>query len=139
MEKYFLDEKLSFSIYADNKFKIVAKDCYHNIFKLISNFRKKFVFGEWKIAYGYVSSVDNIFCRHCFILFGDKVIDPTVYATKLDNSNRVYFVFRKFNTLDDYLDAIETENGYPALNGVLRKDDMRAQKWALDNGYIFLG
>lgn len=139
MKKYFLNEENSLSLYKENKSKIIAKDCYHNIFRLISKYRKEFTSGDWKIAYGYISSVDNIFCRHCFILFKDKVIDPTVYATNSNNSTRHYYVFTEFSSIDEYLDAIEKENGYPALNKILINEDTAAQKWALDNGYFFMG
>lgn len=140
MEQYSLNAELSEAVYNKYKRHIKAKECYTNIFFLLSKEFSKFESGEWRIAYGFVSSIDCIYCRHCFILERDGlVIDPTMFASDRDISERAYFVIKVFERVEDYISAIDVENGYPALGRYLLRAEQKAQEWGCENGYLFIG
>ena len=139
MKQYALNFDLSRNLYEEHKEDIKSKNCYHNIFNVLIFYPENFRRGEWKIAYGYVKSVENIYCRHCFIFNGEEVIDPTVFTTNRDNKNRTYYITKVFDSAGDYLEALEAEGDYPALQKHLRKEDKKAQEWARENGCIFIG
>ena len=87
-----------------------------------------------------MSSIDCIFCRHCFILESDgNVIDPTMFASDRETSERTYFVMKVFETVDEYISAIDAENGYPSLGRYLSQAELKAQTWGAENGYLFIG
>ena len=140
MEQHFLNTELSETVYKKYKRHIKAKECYTNIFFVLSKEFSKFESGEWRIAYGFVSSIDSVYCRHCFILERDgQVIDPTMFASDRDTSNRTYFVMKVFDKVKDYISAIDEENGYPSLAKYLWCVESKAQAWGLKNGYLFIG
>ena len=140
MEQHFLNTELSEALYNKYKRHIKAKECYTNIFFLLSKEFSKFESGEWRIAYGFVSSIDCIYCRHCFILEKDgMVIDPTIFSAERDTTQRTYFVMKVFDELKEYISAIDEENGYPSLAKYLWSVEMKAQAWGNKNGYFFIG
>ena len=140
MEQHFLNTELSREVYKKYRRGIKAKECYTNVFFILSKEFSKFQSGEWRVAYGFVSSIDHIYCRHCFILERDgRVIDPTMFASDRDTTERTYFVMKAFEKVDDYISAIDAENGYPSLGRHLLKAEMKAQKWGAENGYLFIG
>ena len=71
MEQHFLDTELSETVYKKYKRHIKAKECYTNTFFVLSKEFSKFKSGEWRGAYGFVSSIDCVYCRHCVILERD--------------------------------------------------------------------
>lgn len=139
MKQYLLNAEASLALYKDNASKINPKDCYINIFNVLTTYPRRFGTGEWKIAYGYVSSIENVFCRHCFIFAEEKVIDPTIFSTERDNSERIYYLTKIFDSVDEYLSALDAEEGYPALTKYLQEKDKAASEWAVQNGYLFIG
>ena len=139
MKQYLLNAETSLELYKDNENKINPKDCYINIFNLLATYPKRFHTGEWKIAYGYVSSIQGLYCRHCFIFADNKVIDPTIFSTERDNSERIYYPTKIFDSVDEYLSALDAEEGYPALTKYLQEKDKAASEWAVQNGYLFIG
>ena len=139
MKKYSLNIEVSRNLYNKHKCKIEPKNCYINIFNISTLYPKTFHSGEWKIAYGYVSSIDNVYCRHCFILAGNEVIDPTVFSTERNNESCRYYIIKVFNSIGEYLDALSEERNFPALVKYLKKEDDKAWEWAQQNGYIFIG
>ena len=68
MREYFLDCEKSKEIYESCKRQIKFKQCYNNVFNVVTDYIGKFRNGEWKIAYGYVETMAGIYCRHCFII-----------------------------------------------------------------------
>ena len=96
--------------------------------------------GELKIAYGYVSSVNNVLCRHCFIIdeYGNA-LDPTIFTQTEVNTDREYFSFKTYDDVVEYLDAIEENRLYVALERVLMAEERQAHEWALNNGYLLVG
>ena len=109
MKQNLLNAEASIELYKDNESKINPKDCYINIFNVLTTYPRRFGTGEWKIAYGYVSSIENVFCRHCFIFAEEKVIDPTIFSTERDNSERIYYPTKIFDDVSFEID----ENGKP--------------------------
>lgn len=138
MLKLSINYNKSEKLYEKYKNIIKNKECYTNVFYLISKNQKNFIIGKWKVAYGFVHISDNIYCRHCFILETNDVIDPTVFTLKNRSENRNYFVSKIFNNIDEYLDAINDEKGLPSLLNFLKCEDEQAMKWAKENEYTFI-
>ena len=44
-----------------------------------------------------------------------------------------------FEKVEDYISAIDAENGYPALGRYLLRTEKKAQEWGHQNGYLFIG
>ena len=140
MKKYQWNQTLSSELYEKHKKIIERKMCYNNIFNIFSAYPEKFYSGEWKVAYGYVSLMENVYCRHCFILSDDMVIDPTLINNSLLNDqDKIYYTFKIFETAKEYIDALEKENGLPALYTLLRFEDGDMQKWGKENGILCVG
>lgn len=141
MEKYKLNAKMSKSIYEKDRDTYHMKECYINVFRAVCNNMENVKSGKWKIAYGYVSSIRNLLVRHCFIVDeNNMVIDPTIYATILDDKEDTnYYVMYLFDDVEKYIDAIESENGYPALDKYLMEYTKQATKWSIKNGFLLIG
>lgn len=134
-----LDRGNSEAVYKKLKKIIEPKLCYNNVFLVISHYQEKFFTGRWKVAYGYVSSVQPVYCRHCFIIGEDgNVIDPTIFASGNQTEERKYYVTKVFEKLEEYLSAVESEDNMPALERHLRKEDARAAEIALQNNMLFI-
>lgn len=68
-------------IYESCKQNIAIKECYNNVFNVVTDYIGKFRNGEWQVAYGYVETMAGFYCRHCFIIDeNNKVIDPTIHT-----------------------------------------------------------
>lgn len=139
MKKYNLNIEASRKLYNNHKDKIAPKECYFNIFNISTLYPKMFLSGEWKITYGYVSSVDNVYCRHCFIFTENGIIDPTIFSTKHEKESCTYYITKVFDSISEYLDAVNSERNYPALTKHLKNEDKKAVEWALQNGLFFVG
>jgi hypothetical protein len=90
-----------------------------------------------QIAYGYVHILQNIYCRHCFIVATNTIIDPTLHDTHHCEMGE-YFICKVFENISKYLDALETDNHFPDLTHFLYEYDKKAQQWANKNNLIFL-
>lgn len=139
MRKYELDVEQSKEVYEVCRRHIQPKHCYNNIFESVTDYMSKFRDGTWKVAYGYTEVMAGLYCRHCFILDNDKVIDPTVFTHSEPPTERTYFLMYAFDDVDEYFDAIEKNDYMPALDKHLRESDKEAVQWAKDNGYVFVG
>ena len=60
MEQHFLNTELSEAVYKKYKRHIKAKECYTNTFFVLSKEFSKFKSVEWRVAYGFVSSIDCV-------------------------------------------------------------------------------
>ena len=110
-----LDIQTSKAIYEKNKDKIEAKMCYRNIFRMVTCMFSKFQSGEYKVAYGYISVFDkSLYARHCFIVCGDYVIDPTIFAAS-GNLDADYIITKIYDSVDEYMKAIEDNDFIPDL------------------------
>lgn len=141
MTLYKLDAKTSESVYRSVKREMEPKMCYNNVFKTVSKYFDYFNDGRWKVAYGYMRTLPTVFCRHCFILDAESnlVIDPTIFASGMDTSEREYYIFKVFDTLEDYTNALDEADRLPALDYYLCKEDNEAQLFGFENGLIFIG
>lgn len=139
MRKYNLDVEQSKAVYETCRRHIQPKHCYNNVFECVTDYMSKFRDGAWNVGYGYTEVMAGVYCRHCFILDGDSVIDPTVFTHSKPPTERTYFVTYAFDDVDVYFGAIENDGYMPALNGYLRESDRKAVQWANDNGYVFIG
>lgn len=139
MIKYQLDYDKSKEVYEYFKDAIKIKECYNNIFNILTLSNKTFREGKWKVSYGYTEVMPLVYCRHCFILDEkDKVIDPTLFAGS-EQPHRQYCVMYVFDDVDKYLNAIENDNLMPALNGYLKEYEKTAHEWALTQGIVLIG
>ena len=86
-----------------------------------------------------MSVFSPVLCRHCFIIDENgKVIDPTIF-TGSKSTEREYYAMKVFEDVDDYFEAIEQAEYYPALDIYLREENKQAYKWAEQNGFILTG
>ena len=141
MEKYNLNAEASKYVYNKDKNAYQMKECYINVFRAVCNHMENVKSGKWKIAYGYISSIHNLLARHCFILDeNNTVVDPTIYTTNFeDREDSDYYVMYIFDDVEKCIDAIESENGYPALDKYLMEYTKQATKWSIENGFLLIG
>lgn len=81
------------------------------------HFKSKFIEGDWKVAYGYMPSVENIMVRHCFIVNeAEEAIDPTkLLVERVNETDDVYVSFKIFETYQEYISAVENNSCLPDL------------------------
>lgn len=140
MRKHTLNVELSREVYEHFKDCIKVKECYNNVFNVFDLSNRTFREGKWKVAYGYVEVMAELYCRHCFILDEHgTVIDPTIYTQTEPPLQREYYVMCVFDDVDEYLTAIEKDDLMPALDKYFRERDRQAQMWARENNMIFVG
>lgn len=139
MIKYQLDYDKSKEVYELFKNEVKIKECYNNVFNVLTLNNTTFREGKWKVAYGYTETIPLVYCRHCFILDeNNKVIDPTLF-TNSEQPHRQYYVMYAFDDVDEYLNAIENDNLMPALNGYLKEYEKSAYEWAKTEGIVLIG
>ena len=143
---YKLNKAKSIEVYEKCKHLLEIKECYNNTFKIMSEYGYDFWKNNWKIAYGYtrVFSHDILFVRHAFILDeNNDVVDATYIFTDIHKrdieDDKEYFVMKIFNNGDEYLDAIMSDNGYPALFNYLAEENRKLNDWATKQGYLLCG
>ena len=144
-----LNKDLSYKVYKRCKPDLKIKHCYNNTFHVVQHYNNKFVDGTWKVVYGYVRVFDdmNVFCKHAFILDdSDTVIDATLFIKSTqypydygDVKDREYIIMKMFESLDEYILALEEADGYPDLFQYLRDYEMNMYKWAEEQGYLLCG
>lgn len=132
MKVYNMNYNKSLKIYNKNKELFEIKQCYKNIFNLISRYGLS---NKWKICYGYLKIMDNLWCRHCFILENDKIIDPTYFLANKDK-NAEYTIFKTFNDFDEYIEAIEGNDLFVDLEVFLINEDRELKREMLEHGQI---
>ena len=138
MQKYTLNIDKSKEVAEHCKKHLKLKMCYNNVFNVATTYVDNFHNGKWKIAYGYITSVANLLCRHCFIIDeNNDVIDPTIALR--NDVDAEYYTMKIFDDIDEYFNAISQEQYYPALERYLRENNKQAYKWADKNGFILMG
>lgn len=142
MKKHTFNVELSREVYNHCEGYIKPKHCYNNIFEVVTDYIEKFRSdkNKWKVCYGFTEVMLGLYCRHCFILDEHgEVIDPTIFTHKEPPLEREYYTMYVFEDVDEYLTAIEENDLMPALDKYLREQDMKAQKWAIEQGIILIG
>lgn len=140
--EYKMNVEKSREVFEDCSDFIEMKRCYNNVFDLIMRYHEKFKSGEWRIAYGYYTAVQNLMARHCFILTSeDEVIDPTVIATPTfdPDKEKSYVTFKVFGSVSDYMRALERNDNMPDLYGVFNDLEAKAHEWATSKQLILMG
>lgn len=81
MRMHRLDLETSRKVYQKLRKRIEPKLCYNNVFNMVSAYQGEFMDGRWKVSYGYVRTLPNVYCRHCFVLDTESelIIDPTCF------------------------------------------------------------
>ena len=141
MKKHKLNYATSQEVYEANSDRYHMKECYTDIWNALTLHMEKFQTGMWKIAYGYISSIQNLLVRHCFIIDENRlIVDPTLFTTRISDREKIdYYVMYEFSNLNEYFDAIEFEGGYPALDRYLKEYTKQATEWGLKNGFVLVG
>lgn len=142
MVKLSLNIGQSEELYRKSQKRYAPRMCYTNIYNTVYSIDSYALFqsGDWKVAYGYKSSVANLLVRHCFIINeAREVIDPTVFCRQGPDTKSDYYVMYEFSSLGDYWTAIEKEGYYPALLSFLRSYDGLAHQWAQEHGFVLYG
>ncbi|MEK5036277.1 hypothetical protein MKY96_33030 [Paenibacillus sp. FSL R7-0302] len=144
IKEHTLEPDLSQSLYDEHTDCVSIKNCYINIFNIAIENLYKFDFEGWKIAYGYMSSVDNLMVRHCFIVNrAGQAIDPTIFAIGNRNdetvARKIYASFKVFDDLDEYAKAIEDNKNIPDLLRPLMPLDISFEStWAKPKSKILI-
>ena len=140
--KYINDFEQSKALFEKYKKVVKPQMCYNNIFHVASNEIQRLKNNNLKIAYGFISVDEDemLYARHCFLLDGNTVIDPTIIANHEGvEQHRDYLVFKVFDSFKEYFDAIENERGhYPALDSTLRRIDLEFRKEQQKNHKFFI-
>lgn len=119
---------------------VKVKECYINVYRVACTFFENMRFGEWRVAYGYMTSSIGLLIRHCFLIDeNNAVIDPTLFAQDTVDDDRSYYVMKVYDTFSEYLNAVEKEDNYPALSRTLRPYDERAHTWGRENSFYLCG
>lgn len=144
MKKHEFNYEDSLMVYKACSQHIEPKDCYRNVFKTISFFSEKFYSGEWKFAYGFFSVLPNelLITRHCFIVdkLGEAIAPSLIVIENYkENEPREYFSFIIFNTLDEYLDAVEKNQHIPDLLKTLKKYERIVEQKLTKEGFFVIG
>lgn len=149
MERRSLNVKQSKEVYKQNRDRVMVKQCYENIYKIVTAHPAPFKDGRWRVAYGYMDSgCPGLLLRHCFILdkYG-RVIDPTMVAVRNKLKAEFgdykdhwpnYYVMYSFSDISEYVDVILGEKKY-SFDKFLRSHDEVARKWAGENGFALAG
>lgn len=145
IKEHKLNLELSREVYEKCKGALEVKQCYNNVFYVVTYYPEYFnKDNHWQVAYGYHSAIGNLMARHCFITNkNNEVIDPTIFTRTHSNpeesEDKIYISHTIFD-FEDYLNALEEEEGYPALYRTLyEKDKETSEGWAVRNGFILLG
>jgi hypothetical protein len=142
IKEHGLNIELSKEVFQNCSHCVRPKECYNNVFNVLSYHSERFRTGEWKVAYGYVNIIKDqpMMARHCFIVTSDgEAIDPTIISTstfKEDDEKR-YMSFKVFDSMEDYLDSIESNNNNPFLFNHPSED--HAIEWAKTNNKFLIG
>jgi hypothetical protein len=142
IREHSLNIELSKEVLNNCKFCVKPKECYNNVFNILSYYTDKFRTGGWKVAYGYVDilKTEPLMARHCFIVSSDgQAIDPTVVSTSTfkEEDEKTYISFKIFDTLEEYLDTIEENRNDPSLYN--HPDERNAMNWADLNNRVLIG
>lgn len=141
MQEHRFNYELSEEIYRACSHFLEFKECYTNVFYTSQHFIHKFLSGDWKVAYGFMSAIDDVMVRHCYILNeNNEVIDPTPFCNKnYDGEIKEYATFYIFDDYGKYNDAIAENNLMPDLVQHLFKIERDlSTSWAKENQKILI-
>lgn len=128
VEFYYPDMELS-EYFSDKCYGLIKpKECYDNVARIFN--RKRSLLKKYPgicIVYGGVQIItneddidSNLFVKHCFFKFNDKVIDPTIYNNTLSGYTKYFSVIEY--SIDEYLDML-LEYQEPSPDSIIRQLD----------------
>lgn len=144
IQEHKLNHEKSMSVCNKMGNEIQMKECYSNVFRATTHFHENFENGDWKVAYGYIQAIENnpLMTRHCFIV--DKngfAIDPTLMTTSSykKGQNKKYITFFIFESVDEYLEAVASNDYIPDLIQPFWKyENEVSEPWAHENGLLLM-
>lgn len=121
-------------------YNLLPKMCYNNVFNYFSLNYSKFIFGEYKICYGFfISKKFSLGFRHAFVLDvkKNKIIDPTLKFFYKKGDKIIYYIFKEFCNIEEYFEMINKEK-YPALYKCLEKNQLNFQHKYIEPEFNFI-
>lgn len=118
---------------------IKPNDCYRNVFWVYSHpeYVSKFTSGDWKVAYGYMWAVDNVYVRHCFVVDENGfAIDPTAVLYDREEKDRISFALLDSNK---WLDLIMENDCSPCLSLMFWKEEKEIIEYGVKEQLMFIG
>lgn len=110
--------------------------CYNNTFKAITaiNISSRYNIKDYKVAYGFVDKKiesSRLYFRHAFLVNTKEgyVVDVTACLwEEADNewSDYNYYVFKEYENVNDYTDALIKEDGKLALEKEMKEYEVKA-------------
>lgn len=134
-----MDRDTSRMYYEKVKLKINQNDCYKNTFYAVS--KNTEIQDNYKVAYGFVVlrvGESDLFFRHSFLIRNtdNAVLDTT---SCLWNDEEVksasYYVFKKFETVDEYLGLLLANEGKVKLKRLAIKEEVALFNELIKQGY----
>lgn len=141
IQQYYVNYDLSKEIYSKCSHLIEKKQCYNNVFNILthSEYDNKFHSGEWKFAYGFVEVTESILARHAFIIDeSNQAVDPTLANSDYFDDIDTYISFKVLN-FSEYLKALHNNGLQPALFHVFMDEEIEANKWARERDMVCVG
>ena len=136
IKEHKLNIEVSKEVYENCGAEIRKKECYDNIWKVLNfGFGSKFISEGWKSAYGYVSSIEGLMARHCFIVDAEgNAIDPTLINSEFfDAENPSTYISFATLTFGEYLDKIEECDMNSSLFSAFHEEENEAKEYAMKN------
>ncbi|NRD80148.1 hypothetical protein HPT25_22690 [Bacillus sp. BRMEA1] len=129
-----LDLQASKAVFNKLKSRIERHMCYNNIWNVFSSHQWKFIRNDWRIAYGFVSILNDprMLARHCFIVDRKgKAIDPTIFCFDhfKENEEISYFSFAVLDK-NEYLTCLEMDDYDPSLHTACKPAEHEMYLWA---------
>lgn len=142
MKEYKINKELSKEVYESCKSDLRPRECYYNIAKVVTNYAQhiiryrdmQVVFGAWKV--NAIKSRD-VYAKHCFLLLGDEVIDPTFFVND-DTQESRYIVIQSF-TMRDYIRELIRSNGDTDLTNLVNPIYDKAYSELISKGIVLIG
>ena len=137
-KKLKINYELSKKVYEEHKDIIKIKSCYHNVAMIIASANIE-VLRDLKICLGawQVPLSDNVFAKHCFLLKGDDIVDPSYFAT--NKGNDIDYMIFKTLTIDEYLEYLRKDNFDASLPAVTNQMFNQATIELMKENIILVG
>lgn len=98
-----IDIELS-SNYA-KRFNCSPRECYANVYTVVTElFENGELPSEINIAYGYYGDPEVVMTRHCFMINGENVVDPTSYESACIH-DYTYHIFKQYS-MREYMQCL---------------------------------
>ena len=93
------------------------------------------MYSAWEVK--NIQSNTKLFCRHCFLLLDDKVVDTTFFTTTT-KKNPKYIAIKKF-PIKEYSEAIEESDLNTSLNSYVESSYREVYAYLLSNNILLVG